>query len=148
MTLNDLQRAAVVLFAAREVGPNGSLDQMKAVCHVIRNQVAAGWYEDYLAAVEGTWRRKRYTELGETQPPLDSKDRRLGMLARDVDDIFYGGASDDIARLCGRQDKEHGPLLYWCFVDRPVTAWFTENVVRKPEEHFQRGIVGFMYLYE
>ena len=31
MTLNDLQRAAAVLFAAREAGPEGSLDQMRAI---------------------------------------------------------------------------------------------------------------------
>jgi hypothetical protein len=146
MTLNDLQRAAVVLFAAREVGTHGGLEQMKAVCHVLRNRVQAGWAENYLAVLEQAAGAPANEPGGEGR--LDVNSRSLGELARAIDDIFYGCAGDDIAHICGRQDKEHGPLLYWAFVDRPVTGWFKENIAGKPKEHFQRGIVGFMYLYE
>ena len=105
MTLNDLQRAAAVLFAAREAGPEGSLDQMRAICHVIRNRVQAQWYEDFLAAVEGSWTRRRTEDLAEKQPPLQLNDRRLGTLTREIDGIIYGQTDDEIAKLCGRQDK-------------------------------------------
>lgn len=146
MTLNDVQRAALVLFAAREVGPAGSLDQMKAVCHVVRNRVQAPWHADWLEALE------HHAPVAAHEPdrfPLTLNDRRLGQLARDVDEIFYGGAADDIARMCGRQDKDRGPLLYWCFIDRPLAPWFSQNVIGKPGEHKQRAQVGnSMYLFE
>lgn len=149
MTLNDLQRAAAVLFAAREAGPEGSLDQMRAICHVIRNRVQAQWYEDYLAAVEGSWIRRRTEDAAEKQAPLQLSDRRLATLAKEIEGIVYGQADDEIAKLCGRQDEKNGPLLYWCWIDRPATPWFEQNIVRKPEEHRQRAQVGNnMYLYE
>lgn len=147
MTLNDLQRAAVVLFAAREAGPDGSLDQMRAICHVIRNQVQAQWHEDYLAATE------LHQENAANLPIITAlmlKDRRLAMLAKEVDEIFYGdGGGGEIARMCARQDKTHGPLLYWCFIDRTIRDWFRINIVGRPQEHRQRAQVGNnMYLYE
>ena len=142
MTLNDIQRAAVVLFAAREAGSEGSLDQMRAVCHVIRNRVQAQWHEDYLAAVEAADQPRNVTTLR-------LNDRKLGMLAKEIDAIFYGSDDGEIARLCGRQDKERGPLLYWYFIDRTVTDWFRRNIIAKPQEHRQRAQVGNnMYLYE
>ena len=147
MTLNDLQRAAVALFAAREAGPEGSLDQMRAICHIIRNRVQAGWCEGYLDAVE-----MDYTVNADPQGMkgvLSLKDRNLAQLAKEIDEIFYGQDESETARICGRQDKERGPVLYWCFIDRPVTDWFKENIVRRPEEHRQRAQIGnMMYLYE
>ena len=147
VTLNDLQRAALVLFAAREVGPGGSVEQMKAVCHVLRNRVMAGWNEgSYLAVIDDAGEAQ--ANEGYALGHLDLNDRRLQRMARDVDEIYYGHADDEISRMCARQDKEKGPLLYWCFVDRPVRPWFRDNIARKMEEHRQRGIVGFLYLYE
>jgi hypothetical protein len=149
MTLNELQRAAVVLFAAREVGADGSVDQMRAVCQVLRNRVQADWHSDYMQTMEA-WESGE----GQANPPqqraaLMLSDRRLAMLAREIDEIFYGQAGDEVAQCCGRQDKERGPLLYWAFVDRKVLPAFVENVVRRPNEHRQRYQVGnTMYLYE
>jgi hypothetical protein len=147
MTLNDLQRAALVLFAARETGA-GSLEQMKAVCHCIRNRVMAGWSEgNWLAVIEdATEEIARGMNL--TPARLSVNDRRIQALARDVDEIYYGQAADDIAKMCARQDKDHGPLLYWHWIDRPVSPWMEQEIIRKPCEHAQRGIVGFLYLYE
>ena len=146
MTLNDLQRAAVVLFAAREAGPDGSLDQMRAICHVIRNRVQAQWCEDYLEAINGDW---EISNISYGNFPVRLKDRNLALLTKEIEGIVYGQTDDEIAKLCGRQDKEHGPLLYWSFIDRPMTEWFVQNIVRKPEEHRQRAQVGNnMYLYE
>jgi hypothetical protein len=146
MTLNDLQRAALVLFAARKAGPKGSLDQMRAICHVLKNRAQAGWADNYLSLIESS-------EDCEGNEPgsdalLDLNDRRLQQMAKDVDDIYFGAADDEISRLCARQAKDKGPLLYWVFVDRPIKPWFRENIIARPQEHFQRGIVGFLYLYE
>jgi hypothetical protein len=120
---------------------------MRAICHVLRNRVMEGWHENWLQAVEmaagPAWRLE--TAMNE----LNLADRRLGTLARDIDGIFYGQAGDEIARMAGRQDDKRGPLLYWQFIDRPLSQHFLENIVRKPEEHRQRGQVGnTMYLYE
>jgi hypothetical protein len=146
MTLNDLQRAALVLFAARKAGPKGSLDQMRAICHVLKNRMQAGWADNYLALIANADTGDGNDLSGEGQ--LDLNDRRLQQIAKDVDDIYFGAADDEISRLCARADKDKGPLLYWVFVDRPIKPWFRENIIARPQEHFQRGIVGFLYLYE
>ena len=148
MTLTDLQRAALVLFAAREVGPDGSLDQMRAVCHLIGNRVRAGWGDaNWLTVIENAssvaGNQSRYAD------PLDVMDRKLQTLCREIDDIFYGEGADEMGQLCAAIDKDHPPLLYWTFIDRPMRPWFEENIVRQPESHRQRAQVGNnMYLYE
>lgn len=146
MTLNDLQRAALVLFAAREAGPGSSLDQMRAICHVVRNRVQAGWAESFLEVLNLA--PDSNANEGCELTALSPNDRRLQMLARDVDEIYYGQADDEVARMCGRIDKEHGPLLYWAFVDKPIRPWFRDTIARNPTAHPQRGILGFLYLYE
>jgi hypothetical protein len=148
MTLNDLQRAALVLFAAREVGPEGSPVQMRAVCHVIRNRVRAGWGDaNWFTVIE---QHPRVAGNGCGVPgELDINDRRLAMLARDIDEIFYGEAMDEIGQLCAPPDKSSPVLLYWAFIDRPVAHWFLQNIIRQPEHHKQRAQVGNnLYLYE
>ena len=147
MTLNDLQRAALVLFAAREAGTDGSLDQMRTVAHVMVQRVAAGWAENLLDTIESAEAAAAHLGAGYTR--LGLNDRRVQMLAREVDEIVYGQSGSEIGRLCGRQDKECGPILYWAFLGRPMREWFKENVVRRPQEHRQRAQVGStMYLYE
>lgn len=148
MTLNDLQRAALVMFAAREVGPEGSLDQMKAVCHVVRNRVKAGWGDaNWFTVIENA--HAAAGNEARARVVLDVNDRRLAMLARDVDEIFYGDAQDEMGQLCAKIDKDRGPLLYWVFIDRPVLDWFRDNIVRLSGTHKQRAQVGNnLYLYE
>lgn len=148
MTLNDLQRAALVLFAAREGGPEASLDQLRALCHVVRNRVQAGWTESFLESTLMAETMARQ-DAGTPWRNLSVSDRRLSLLARDVDEIYLGQAGDEIAQICGRIDKQRGPVLYWAFIDRPINDWFRDNIVRKPDEHKQRAQVGHsMYLYE
>jgi hypothetical protein len=146
VTLNEIQRASLALYAARKAGPKGSLDQMRAICHVLKNRAQAGWADNYLQLIEIAW----MTEGNEpgSDRTLDLNDRCLQQIAKDVDEIYFGNADDEISRICGRQDKSKGPLLYWVFVDRPTSSWFRENIASKPKEHYQRGILGFMYLYE
>ncbi len=147
MTLNDLQRAAMVLFAAREAGPSACVEQMRAICHVARNRVQAGW-GDWFELIENAGEFAGNAPGTMAAAKLDINDRRLQQLTREIDGIFYGDQEDDVSRMCARQDKERGPLLYWVFVDRPVRPWFSETIACQPEEHRQRGILGFMYLYE
>lgn len=149
MTMNDLQQAAVIQFAAREVG-DGTVEQMKAVCHCLRNRLAAGWAENIFTIVENAtdpWASAHGpASLG---VKLDFTDRRLRELARDIEQILYplGGMTDDVARICGRQDRDRGPLLYWNFINRPTTDWFRDNIARSPQ-HPNRAQFSFLYLYE
>jgi hypothetical protein len=146
MTLNDVQRAALVLYAARQVGADGNLEQMKAICYIIRNRQRAGWGD-------GNW----LTVLEEApncagNDPVDERlrleDRRLQALARDIDMIFYGQEDDEIARACSRQGKEIPPIFYWCFIHRPMREWFERVIAKDPDNHKQRAQIAFMYLYE
>lgn len=146
MTLNDVQRAALVLYAARQVGDDGNLEQMRAVCYIIRNRQRAGWSDgNWLTVMEEA-------HICAGNEPIDVKlrvdDRRLQHLARDVDSIFYGNEDDEIARVCARQDKERGPLLYWCFVHRPIRPWFKTMIIGNPANHRNRSQIAFMQLYE
>lgn len=147
MTANDLQRAALVLYAAREVGPEGSLDQMKAVCHIIRNRTRAGWHDsNWLTVMEQSHDVAGNAPLADVR--LDLNDRRLILMARDVDDIFYGNADDEVAKACGAHGKQAPPLLYWYFMNRPPCEWFLATIIRDPANHRQRAQFGFMLGYE
>lgn len=146
MTLNDLQRAELVAFAAREVGDDGNLEQMKAVCYIIRNRVRAGWSDgNWLTVME-----EHFQIAGNERPDcrLRLEDRRLQALARDVDAIFYGHEDDEVSRTCMRQDKQRGPIFYWCFVQRPIREWFKAAIIADPVNHRSRSQIAFMYLYE
>jgi hypothetical protein len=147
VTLNDVQRAALVLFAAREVGADGNLEQMKAVCYVIRNRVRAGWSDgNWLTVME------EHRNIAGNERPIDEtlrlEDRRLQHLARDIDAIFYGHEDDEISRVCGRQDKARGPIFYWCFLHRPIRKWFEATIIGDPINHKNRSQIAFMMLYE
>lgn len=150
MTLTELQRAALILFAAREVGTDGSLDHMKAVCCILRNRVKAGWHDDFLTAVEEAAAKGGNAQ---TQEPvkLNVNDRRLALLARDIEDLIFG-SGNEIEAVCDEVKKEHGmaqgPILHWAFIDRPLSPWFEKTIAGDPANHRQRGQIGFMYLYE
>ena len=146
MTLNDVQRAALVLFAARQVGSDGNLEQMKGVCYIIRNRVRAGWGDaNWLTVMEEASSCAGNDPVDER---LRLEDRRLAHLARDIDSIFYGDESDEIARVCIRQSKERPPILYWCFIHRPMRDWFKLTIAGDPKNHPMRSQIAFMMLYE
>jgi hypothetical protein len=150
MGINELQRAAAVLFAAREVGPKGSADEMKLVCYCLRNRARAGWAGGHwLNVIEEADEHAAHEPL-ETGP-LSIESRPLQILARDIDEIFYsepprddlplGIVPGDLAELAGRQ-------LFWMFMDRPIRPWFQTNIVRDSRNHPQRTKLGLMMLFE
>jgi hypothetical protein len=146
LTLNDIQRAALVLYAARQVGVDGNLEQMKAVCYILRNRQRAGWGDgNWLTVIE-----EAPSVAG--NDPLDERlrleDRRLQNLARDIDMIFYSQEDDEISRVCARQDKDRPPIFYWCFIHRPIRDWFARTIASDPTNHKMRAQIAFMMLYE
>lgn len=149
MTPRDLEKAALVLFAAREAR---DLQQMKAICYVMRNRVRAGWGE-------GSWLTVLETadEIAAHNPvnrKLSLNERALQLLARDIDGIYFGEAdgNDEIATLCGEgrgMGGERRPApLYYCFLDLHIRDWFASHIVQDKQNHRNRGQLGFMMLFE
>jgi hypothetical protein len=146
MTLNDVQRAALVLFAAREAGPDANLEQMKAICYVIRNRVRAGWGDgNWLTVIEDHASMAANERL---EDRIRIEDRRLQALARDIDQIFFGTEDDEISKVCARQDKERGPIMHWNFIQRPIRKWFEETICHDSANHPSRAQIAMMMLYQ
>ncbi len=138
MTLNELQRAALVLFAAREAGSTASLDQMLAICYVVRNRVRAGWAESWLEVIEAGQDSSAHAPRSER---IDINNRQLQLLIRDVDGVYFGEQQGHVYEAVDKQ-------LFWAFVDRPIQRWFEESIIRDPKNHKQRAQFGLMMLYE
>lgn len=149
MTLNELQRGALVLFAAREAIDTGSLSAMKAVCFIIRNRVKAGWHDgNWLTCIEHA------AEVAGNLPPetprlLNLNERSLQMLTRDVDGIFHGTAMDELANGFGDPGmKGSRPALYYQFMNRPASPWFEERIKGDRANHAIRTRLMPMVFYE
>lgn len=150
MTLADAQRAMLALYAVREAGPRGSLEEMRAVACCIRERVRAGWHD-------GSWMsvlEHAHLESGNTvEEPMrvDPNSRTLQRMLSEVDDIYYAQArhhtEQDDGLTVEASIAEH-KLKYWCFLNRPMRAWFVDNIVRDPKNHPNRGQMGNMMFYE
>ena len=58
-----------------------------------------------------------------------------------IDDIYYSSADgDDVEKVV----KE---ALYYQFVDRPFRVWFTNNIIRDPQNHPRLAHIGTMVLF-
>lgn len=167
MTLNDVQRAELALFAARAAGAGASLEQMKAICFCVRNRVKQGWHDgQWLTVMEHA--EESAGNLAEARTRLDPANRTLQRMIADVDDIYYGygsGASSQISeKLAGGSSRtptaqsfapQGGSLdttlakaCYWAWVNKPFTPWFQENILDRPDEHPLRAQMGLMVFLE
>ncbi len=142
MTLNDLQKAALVLFAAKEAGNTGSLAAMKGICYVIRNRVRAGWHDGSWIDVIENANDYAGNVAAATPRLLTLTDRGLQMLARDIDNLFYSGGMDDEVA------ESFKSVLYWQHIDRMTTPWFFENIIRNPANHRRAVQVGTIAFFE
>jgi len=139
MTIDMLQRAQLVLFAHHEAARTGSLDAMKAICYVVRNRVRAGWHDgSWIDVIENADEVAGNTPT--PAPKIDAYSRPFQMLMQAVDDIYYSSASDPIE---GVVDK----ALYFQFMDKPLRVWFTENILRKQQEHARKAHIGTLVLF-
>lgn len=149
MTLHELQRGALVLFAAREAIDTGSLSAMKAICFVIRNRVKAGWHDaNWLSCIEHA------SEVAGNVAPdvprlLNLNERALQMLARDVDGIYYGTAADELETGFGDPAiKGSRPALYYQFMNKTPTPWFQEHIIGDRKNHPVRARLTPLVFYE
>jgi hypothetical protein len=161
MTLNDVQKAELALFAARAAGEKASLEQMKAIAYVVRNRVKAGWHDgQWLTVMEHA-----ADAAGNLEGPrvlLDPSTRTLQRMIADVDDIYYraGGRDSGNHEAVWNRTAQGVPaeadnmedalrkVLYWCFVNQPLTPWFQENILDRPEDHAMRAQMGLMMFFE
>lgn len=152
MTLNDLQRAALVLFAVREAGSGASVEQMKAICYCIRNRVKAGWFPDWITTLENA--DETAGNLPGPKAMVDVNSRAFQMLLRDVDDIYFAptGRADDETPGADEETLESAlaKSKYWLFLGpgRFVSPWFEENIIHDPENHPSHANMGVMMFFE
>lgn len=140
MTLDQLQRAQLVLFAYQEAASTGSLHAMKAVCYVIRNRVRAGWHDgNWIDAVQRA--DEAAGNLPQPAQKIDVYSRFFQMLLQGIDDIYYGVTGDETESVVSK-------ALYYQFVDRPLRPEFVEEILRHPESHPRRAHIGTMVLFD
>jgi hypothetical protein len=152
MTLNDLNRGALAVFAARNTPQRASLEEMKAICYCIRNRVRK-WGESWIHVMEHA-DEFAGNEAG-ARVYLDIDDRAFQRLMRDVDDIYYGhgvqGAMDsesDSGDLESALCADKHECLYWCYINRPRTKWFAEKIEGDRANHPMRSQMGLMMFFE
>jgi hypothetical protein len=139
MTIDQLQRAQLLLFAHQEAAATGSLAAMKAVCFIIRNRVRKAWHDgNWIEVIEHA--DEVAGNDATPRPALDVYSRAFQMLMQAVDDIYYSSASDDVEKVVNE-------ALYYQFVDRPMREWFTEHIIREPTNHARIAHIGTMVLF-
>jgi hypothetical protein len=151
MNIETFQRAKIADAAYCAARHTGSLDCMKAIVYVWRNRLKAGWGD-------GTWltivRGQKEVAGNEPEDPIevDLADRLLNMLVRDIDDMYMGVSYDETRAIVeGTVELEAGkkpvPALYYHFIDRPSTPWFTDNIVREYKSHPCIARIGTLALF-
>lgn len=148
MTQKDVDRVMLVRYASFEVGPRGSLEQMKAICYCLRNRVRAGWGE-WLDVIE-TAGETLCNEPTESAA-IDTSNRAYQRLLHDVDDIYFGHSSagyDEGQTLEDTLCDPQRPCFYWLFLNRPKRQWFTDNIANDKVNHPSNATMGLMMFFE
>ena len=149
MTLNDIQRAYLAMFAAREAGEGGALEQMKAICYCIRNRVRQGWHGgDWMQVLEhadeargNPWRPYR----------IDAGNRNFQRLIMDIDEIYFSRRDYDREPSNAKMpdlEEAIGKACYWLFLNAPVLPWFEQSILKDPKNHPQKSNMGLMLFFD
>ena len=158
MTLNDVQRAALALFAARAAGKGASLEQMKAIALCIRKRVWDGWHDgSWIAAIEHA------PEVAANPAPtdpyfLDANSRIFQRLITDIDDLYYSQRMSTRAPTPQTRTAQQvptegefasvGDCCYWMFLKQPIRPWFQQHILNNPAHHPHRAQMGLMIFIE
>lgn len=147
MTQKDVDRVILVRYAVQEVGPRGSLDQMKAICYCLRNRVRSGWGE-WMEVLESA-EEFRANEPNEPWK-IDTGSRAYQRLLYDVDDIYFGHRppSGDGPTLEDTLCDTRRPLFYWLFLERPMRQWFKDHIIGDPKNHPNSASMGTILFFE
>jgi hypothetical protein len=147
MTQKDVDRVMLVRYAVKEAGPQGSLEQMKAICYCLRNRVRSGWGE-WMEVIE-TADETRANEPGEPWR-IDTASRAYQRLLHDVDDIYFGHSapSSDGPTLEDSLCEKKRPCFHWLFLDRPIRQWFKDNIIADKQNHPSNVTMGLTMFFE
>lgn len=150
MNMNDINRAHLALFSAREAGPEGSAEQMRAIAICIRNRVRQGWHEsDWMKNIEHAQHYRAHEEI--PSEPINPENRSFQRLIRDIDEIYFSRrdfvkepSHDPMPSL----DEAIGRACFWMYVNRPVRDWFKLAIIGNPSAHAQKAQMGTMLFFE
>lgn len=133
MTLDTYTRAIMVRFAVQEGQRHGGVNNMLAVLHVLRNRVLAGW-GDWQEVVESAELR-RGTVYPLTKTNVRTNDVRV-VLNR-VDEIYTKADATDLT----------GGALFYVDQNFPMEAWFTREILGKPDDHKRVAHIGPVWFF-
>lgn len=149
---SDFVKSAVALFCWREASQYGGDFAMTAVAFALRNRVEAGWGDgnnDWLGVLSNASKVSfRLQQPLQDQYP-DSRDASWRKFFARVDGIVDFTTPDTYVSV----EKMWGPAgskvsaLYWYGMNEITNPWFTENIVRKPEQHQKCATVGPLIFY-
>lgn len=146
MTLRDFQLARLIEYAAREVGPRGSLEEMKGIATCLRNRARAGWYDgNLLLVIEHADEHGAHEHSQETR--LNPESRELARLLREIDDLYYASSDGEMTLESSLTEKDH-EKKYWCYLDRPIQPRFAESILRDQAHHRSRTQLGTLMFLE
>ena len=134
MTLDAYIRAEMARFAVEEGQRHGGLNNMLAICHVIRNRVYAGW-GDWLDVVSKA-HEKRGNEPVSYAVDLRAPDFRT--LLNRVDEIYTRVDTSDLV----------GGALFYVSQNEPIAEWFEREILGRQEDHPRTAHVGPVWFFK
>lgn len=151
MTLRDFQLARLAEFCFREVGPRGSLEEMKAIAICLKNRAAKGWHDgNLILVIEHAEDHAAHENTQQTKLNPDS--RELQRLLREIEGSYYG---DDVGQpveglttVQSLTEQGH-EKLYWCYIDgRVMRPWFKTTILADQQNHKSRTHMGNLLFLE
>ena len=152
MTIQDLQKSMLFMFAVREAGPGASVEMMKVIALCIRNRVRAGWHNgSWLENIENAAEYSAHSAPAHSS--LDVQNRSVQRFLQAVDDIYFGatsGIADDgtDADTWGAAKAGGESVKYWCHLNRPILDTFKRDIIQDQHNHKERASMGLMLFYE
>lgn len=135
VNLETYTRAQMARFAIEEGSRHGGVNNMLAICHVLRNRVFAGW-GDWVDVCSRAAERRATIYPDSTPPNLKTNSVRI-LLSR-VDEIY---AKTDLADLSGG-------ALFYMDQNYPVEDWFMKEVIGFPDEHKRTAHIGPVWFFK
>jgi len=130
-------KAALATFAQKEAAQYGGIDNMLAVCFVIRNRMDAGWFGgDWLLAMEKAGDVAANSEAPEPQP-FNLRETRYRKFLERIDAIFDGTELDVMTE----------GALYYGELNKPLRPWFVEHITEDIENHRHVATVGPVWFF-
>lgn len=134
MTIDTYIRAQMARYAIEEAQRHGGVNNMLAVCHVLRNRVFAGW-GDWLEVVS-TAAGKRANPPAGIAPDLRHADVRS--LLNRVEEIYTRADTSDLT----------GGALFYVDQNLPVLDWFEKEVLGRQDEHPRTAHIGPVWYFK